>query len=163
MRKYFLLGTVALMMATNANATAVGASFSATADIVEATSISCDQDLNFGTIVFNPHLDSPEGDGYAEITPDGTPNVSGNVIAMSGATPAYCTIPGEEFNDIQIIIANQNEVKLTDTTTPSKTIEAQISYEWDEPIIYFGGTIDSGLTSIQAGTYTGTVDFAVIY
>ncbi|MBQ8870895.1 MAG: DUF4402 domain-containing protein [Alphaproteobacteria bacterium] len=165
MRKYFLLSTVALMMATNANATAVGGSFSATAELIEATTISCSQNLNFGTIVFTEHYNSGEGGGYAMITPDGETKISNDVVSMTGATPALCSAD-EDFGDsAQIVIHGGDDssyqLKLTDTTT-NKTTCASVSYKIQGSDIYFGGAID-GACGMYAGTYTGTVTFSVIY
>ena len=166
MKKYFLLSAVALLATTTANAAAVGGSFSATADMVAATKISCSQNLDFGTIVFTGNANLGGVSGYAMITPDGEIKISDDVVSMTGATPALCSAD-EDFGDsAQIVIHggyddSSYQLKLTDTTT-NKTTCASVSYKIQGSDIYFGGAIDEAC-GMYAGTYTGTVTFSVIY
>ncbi|MBQ2810648.1 MAG: hypothetical protein IJF12_00585, partial [Alphaproteobacteria bacterium] len=91
MKKYFLLATVALFAATNANAAAISnkATLKTDATLQFAATYNCEQDLTFGTIT----LDSAQDLSTVSVTVgenDAVTATSDNVALVDGAKTGVC-------------------------------------------------------------------------
>ena len=158
MRKYFLTSAVALMVATNVNASAVNGTFTANVKLEKSTTITCNQNLSFGTVVF-----SDGGTGTVHLEPTGEISKTGDVVSISGATNAVCqTNTGKAF-DAQTLIINDGKstIQLSHTEYGETFINIDVNSMISDNKVEFGG--DLAIDNLEAGTYTGTVNFAIVY
>ncbi|MBQ8870406.1 MAG: DUF4402 domain-containing protein [Alphaproteobacteria bacterium] len=139
MRKYFLLGAVALMISGTANATGYASGvFATTVNLKKASAIECSQALDFGTVIVTTLEDSS---GTVEILGKNGKNVSSgsNGIFIEGTpTPAKCTISG----DAAYAIADTNAtitferlnpvINSADTGVEFSTDDSYVAYNEEE-------------------------------
>ncbi|MBQ8870231.1 MAG: DUF4402 domain-containing protein [Alphaproteobacteria bacterium] len=158
MRKYFLLGAVAILTETNVNASAVNGTFTANVTLEKSTTITCNQSLNFGTVVF-----SDGGIGTVHMEPTGEISKTGDVVSVSGATNTVCqTNTGKAFDAQTLIINDGNPtIRLSHTEYGETFINISVGYIISDNKVEFGG--DLAIDNPEAGTYTGTVNFAIVY
>ncbi|MBQ8870938.1 MAG: hypothetical protein IJ019_06150 [Alphaproteobacteria bacterium] len=121
MRKYFLLSAVAMLVATNVNAYAVG-EFPVVVYIESAEAIECDIGLAFSA--FLADISKP---ATVKVNPHGLVNGADNVVAARVEVPT-CTLTNGTFSNLEnLIISGQNmayeetSIKLVNADNPSDT------------------------------------------
>jgi len=93
MRKYFLLSAVALLTATNVNAGNY-ADLHVGVDVEYASTFSCAQALDFGTIVIDPERADAGGPWSIRLATDGSATIESGmgIVSIIGAKAAECSI-----------------------------------------------------------------------
>ncbi|MBE6451583.1 MAG: hypothetical protein IJF12_04895 [Alphaproteobacteria bacterium] len=115
MRKYFLLGAVALMISSTANASNQ-ATFNVYSEVNVVSEVECISDLNFGKIQIKDNGENTNGEASVTITYDNHYTASENVVAITGdITSAKCppstgywvlpTEPIQLSNDVTLTLA----------------------------------------------------------
>ncbi|MBQ8870910.1 MAG: DUF4402 domain-containing protein [Alphaproteobacteria bacterium] len=152
MRKYFLLGAVALLAASNANATTDYAEVTAKATIQVASSATCDI-LNFGTIVVK------QGNEDSTVTLDSDdyskPIITGDILSVSGANVPACS-----FGDGTGELTGGNSLPTSLTLTGDKTGETMTvtnfeMYDESDYSYYILATLNIP-AGVAADVYTGS-------
>ncbi|MBQ8869918.1 MAG: hypothetical protein IJ019_00905 [Alphaproteobacteria bacterium] len=160
MRTYFLLGAVAMLMTTTANATnpiAAGA-FLAQAAIVMADSITCNEDLTMVAVTDDSKSIN------VTINPDGSIERSAHLIHIEG-TPAKCTISNGVFTNIDNFSVSQETVVFepsSESDTAPTLSDFTFAIANDGTSVSIGGNfyIDSPTSS---STYTSIVSVMYSY
>ncbi|MBQ8870868.1 MAG: DUF4402 domain-containing protein [Alphaproteobacteria bacterium] len=159
MRKYFLLSAVAILAATNVNATTDYAEVTAKATIEVAGTFEC-SDLDFGTIVVKQgnaesivtaFMSYDENEDFIQAS-----SKSGDIISVSGASTASCgyiddyhTPSGVDIPTSVTLIGNNG----------SMTAALKMS---DESWFYIDGTLTIP-ANVKAGEYTGSFTVTATY
>ena len=163
MRKYFLLSAVALLTATNVNATTDYANIVASANIEYSNEVSCTE-MKFGNIV----LKNNKEDAYVYL--GNSVGTSANVLSVTGAQSAVCTstmdYPGENYWIIDF--ADENNVRSAylyhedfDNETGVGTM-LSITDIMGEPDGYIYGKLQIP-AGTPSGQYTGSIKIQFTY
>ncbi|MBE6451291.1 MAG: hypothetical protein E7016_04935 [Alphaproteobacteria bacterium] len=164
MRKYFLLSAVAILAATNVNATTDYAEVTARATIEMANEVTCSE-FNFGTFVIKKGNGEISFDS-SQIGMDELSHLSGDInslISHSGYTSAVCSLSDMDNAIIDGATTSTNYVTLKGKKS-SKTLNAELKSGGYMPGssdgVYFSGILTIP-EDIEADEYTGsfTINF----
>ncbi|MBE6451270.1 MAG: DUF4402 domain-containing protein [Alphaproteobacteria bacterium] len=151
MRKYFLLSAVALLAATNVNATYQAQDeLVVNAEVAYAVDLNCSA-LDFGKIIMKVN---PTQDSTVTIF-DGVDGFTGDILDVQGGNQATCD--SDKMNST-IGTAEDTSVVLSHESTADK-LSATITQTYDN---WFGGTLTIPAGS-PSGKYTGTTTVTVTF
>ena len=141
----------------------------ATAELVEALTVSEEAQLNFGRFTAG----TSGGTVVIANTAAGTMNITGTVSIIGGGSPssAAFNIYGHANQEVTITLPADGAVNLTHATTTDVMNVATFSVSDASPLlnasgeatVYVGGTLTVPNTSIARGVYTGTYNVTFAY
>lgn len=170
--KMFLFGTGAAACALLPGVAMAGsASFTVSVTTQPAISVSCSQDLSFGTVSVEP--DNSEGTITVDATGSATATGSSSDVypARSESGPAACTITNSSDSDATAQLsatststsgAELSDIRLADgPNAVSADIVLGKSSGIGNETVYIGGTLTIPADHVDWGTYSETITLTV--
>ncbi|MBE6451302.1 MAG: hypothetical protein E7016_04995 [Alphaproteobacteria bacterium] len=149
MRKYFLLGAVALLATSTANATTDYAEVTAKATIEVANTFGCDE-IDFGTIVVKQ-------DNHEFVIASDS---SGYTIIGEGASDFISMNINDPKSTCHDFYPDLEQINVTTKLTNDKGDKMTLSCHGAEDMLYPELTIPA---NVKAGTYTGSFTITINY
>lgn len=170
--KLFLIGTGAAACSFLPGLALAGsASFNVSATTQPAISVSCTEDLRFGTVSVEPN--NSEGNIIVDATSSAIATGSGSDVypANSDSGPAACTITNSSDSDATAQLsatsastsgADLSDIRLTDgDRSLSADIVLNKSSGIADETVYIGGTLRIPANHVDWGTYSETITLTI--